>query len=442
MPSLSLGHGHGHGLSLDTLEVPSPATGATPAERSRLWWRNVLVNSIFVVAWFTFSALLLLYNKAIVAKDYFAFPYPLFGTTVQMPIQFALAAAFRYARPQTFKPARNPSRRDYFTKVLPTAAATGLDIGLGNLSLKLITVSLYTMVKSASLIFVLGFAFLFKLEKYSLRLVLVIGLITLGVFLMTFQTTSSVAWGGIALVLTASLLAGFRWSCTQLLLRKEEVGLDNPAATIFWLAPLMGFTIALVSLGVDNWSVVLHDETFFGTPARVGKTLLMLGLPGIVAFLMVMSEFYLLQRTGIVTTSIVGIFKEVATISLGAWVFGDEVTPVKITGLAVTVSGIALYTWHKYRKTVEGSRVEEEGYALVREEEAFALGDDEEEEEVRHRKHRDSADGDMGRRSTGSEDADGDSLLDRGEGDDDARSVRTVNTVGTVGSTARKWRDR
>lgn len=44
---------------------------------------------------FTFSALLLLYNKAIVDEDHFAFPYPLFGTTFQMPIQFALAAAFR-----------------------------------------------------------------------------------------------------------------------------------------------------------------------------------------------------------------------------------------------------------------------------------------------------------------------------------------------------------
>ena len=86
---------------------------------------------------FTFSALLLIYNKAIVDEDHFAFPYPLFGTTFQMPIQFALAATFRcvcrdtccvlrlakvcpfslcplrYGWPKKFKPQRNPSPRDY-----------------------------------------------------------------------------------------------------------------------------------------------------------------------------------------------------------------------------------------------------------------------------------------------------------------------------------------
>jgi len=43
------------------------------------------------------------------------------------------------------------------------------------------------MVKSASLIFVLGFAFFFKLETFSWRLIGVIGLIAFGVFLMTFH---------------------------------------------------------------------------------------------------------------------------------------------------------------------------------------------------------------------------------------------------------------
>lgn len=411
---------------MDALEVPSPATGATPAERSRLWWRNILVNSVFVVAWFSFSALLLLYNKAIVAEKFFAFPYPLFGTTVQMPIQFALAAACRYGRPQTFKPANNPSRRDYFSKVVPTAVATGLDIGLGNLSLKIISLSLYTMVKSSSLIFVLGFAFYFGLERYSLRLVGVVGLISLGVFLMTFHTTTY-QWDGIALVLAASALAGFRWAFTQLLLHRADVGLDSPAATIFWLSPAMGVTLVLVSFFVDWWPTMFASGLFWQA-----KTWGMLAVPGVLAFCMVMSEFYLLQRAGIVATSIVGIFKEVATISLSAWVFGDELTPLKITGVAVTVSGIALYTWHKYRKTVDapsagGVEADEEGYALVqgedRGEELFAIGDE------------DDAVTPTARRSHG-DDADGDSLFDRADDDEDARSLRTI------GSTARKWRER
>jgi len=37
--------------------------------------------------------------------------------------------------------------------------------------------------------------------------------------------------------------------------------------------------------------------------------------------------------------SIAGIAKEVATISVSAWFFGDQLTPLNITGVAITVCG-------------------------------------------------------------------------------------------------------
>jgi solute carrier family 35 protein C2 len=47
----------------------------------------------------------------------------------------------------------------------------------------------------------------------------------------------------------------------------------------------------------------------------------------------------IIQRVGAVPMSIAGIAKEVATISVSAIVFGDELTPLNITGVAVTVCG-------------------------------------------------------------------------------------------------------
>jgi solute carrier family 35 protein C2 len=47
----------------------------------------------------------------------------------------------------------------------------------------------------------------------------------------------------------------------------------------------------------------------------------------------------IIQRVGIVPMSIAGIAKEVATISTSALLFGDELTPLNITGVAVTVCG-------------------------------------------------------------------------------------------------------
>lgn len=51
--------------------------------------------------------------------------------------------------------------------VFPNGICTGLDIGLSNFSLALITLSFYTMCKSTVPVFLLGFAFLWGIERYA-----------------------------------------------------------------------------------------------------------------------------------------------------------------------------------------------------------------------------------------------------------------------------------
>jgi len=159
---------------------------------------------------------------------------------------------------------------------------------------------------------------------------------------------------GLLLVLSASAFGGLRWSLSQLLLRNKKMGLDNPAATIFWLSPTMGLTLAIISMLFDNWIEVFRSSFFRGVWTTLITSLYLLA-PGVVAFCMLMSEFYIVQRAGVVPMSIAGIAKEVTTITISAWFFGDELTPLNITGVAVTTCGIALFTYHKYRKSIEST---------------------------------------------------------------------------------------
>ncbi|RPD63809.1 TPT-domain-containing protein [Lentinus tigrinus ALCF2SS1-6] len=324
---------------------------ASLAEKKRLWWTNALVNSLFIAAWFFFATMLSLYNKWMFSPDRYGFPSPLFVTTAHMWVQFSLAAVLRYAFPRHFRPEQSPSRQDYIRKAVPTGVTTGLDIGLSNLSLKLITLSFYTMCKSSSLVFVLLFAFLLRLEKFSWRLIGVIFLICAGVLLMVATQTHFVL-GGFLLVTSASALGGLRWSLTQLLMRSKNMGMHNPAATLFWLAPIMGVSLLVLTFLTDGWSKIFGSP-FFATPGETFKTLFFLLCPGIIAFCMVLSEFYIIQRAGVVPMSIAGIAKEVTTIICAAWFFGDELTPLNITGVAITACGIALYTYHKYMKSMQ-----------------------------------------------------------------------------------------
>lgn len=95
---------------------------------------------------------------------------------------------------------------------------------------------------------------------------------------------------GLILVLSASALGGLRWSLTQVLLKDKKMGLDNPAATIFWLAPSMGATLAIVSMALEHWPTIFRSH-FFDGGLRTLETVSFLTLPGVIAFCMVLSEF-------------------------------------------------------------------------------------------------------------------------------------------------------
>lgn len=90
-------------------------------------------------------------------KKAVVFPFPLFTTCIHMLVQFSCASIILYfiprLRPQ--QPAnlyiaeggeKQPlmTRFFYLTRIGPCGAATGLDIGLGNMSLKFISLTFYS----------------------------------------------------------------------------------------------------------------------------------------------------------------------------------------------------------------------------------------------------------------------------------------------------------
>ncbi|GAA96328.1 uncharacterized protein L969DRAFT_88771 [Mixia osmundae IAM 14324] len=327
----------------------STQAGLSKAERTRLYWRTAIINVIFILLWYTFSTLISVYNKWMFSPEHYGFPYPLFVTSIHMCIQFGLCSLVMAVVP-SLRPKNRPALVDYGTKVVPCAVATGMDIGLSNLSLKTITLSFYTMCKSSTLGFVLLFAFLFRLEKPTWKLCAVIVIITAGVILMV-STETQFHLVGMIEVLTASALSGFRWALTQILLqsRKDSMGMGNPIATLFWLAPVMAVSLALCSIIFEGWGNIFGNEKFFGSTQLTFNTIGISIFPGILAFCMNVAEFGLIKRTSVVTLSVAGIFKETATIFLSTIIFGDELMPLNISGLIITIGGISLYNWIKYK---------------------------------------------------------------------------------------------
>lgn len=284
-----------------------------------------------------------------------------------MLVQLSLASLILYFVP-SLRPKQQPSSSSikepimtksfYLTRLVPCGTATSLDIGLGNMSLKYISLTFLTMCKSSALAFVLIFAFVFRLETPSMKLIFIIAAMTLGVVMMVAGETAFDA-RGFALVIASAFFSGFRWGLTQILLLRHPAT-SNPFSTMLFLTPVMFITLIAIALGIEGPFEIVKGIKALAEARGYLNGVALLIFPGILAFCMIASEFALLKRSSVVTLSICGIFKEVVTISAAGVVFHDKLTPVNVSGLFVTISSIAAYNYMKiskmrsdYRKEVE-----------------------------------------------------------------------------------------
>ncbi|KAG9257048.1 solute carrier family 35 member C2 [Emericellopsis atlantica] len=330
---------------------------------------RIAINVGLILLWYFFSLCISLYNKWMFDEDRLNFAFPLFTTSMHMVVQFCLAGAVLYFVPSTRpgkshssdsgrsrhedEPASNSgnsimSKMFYFTRIGPCGAATGLDIGLGNTSLKFISLTFYTMCKSSSLAFVLCFAFLFRLETPTWRLVAIIAVMTVGVVLMVFGEVQFHV-GGFVLVISAAFFSGFRWGLTQILLLRHPAT-SNPFSSIFLLTPVMFLTLLSLAIPVEGFTPLFGGLAELSKEFGVFLTPCFLLFPGCIAFLMTAAEFALLQRTSVVTLSIAGIFKEVVTIMAASVVFHEKLTAVNFVGLVTTLIAIMAYNYIKISK--------------------------------------------------------------------------------------------
>ncbi|KAK0656539.1 triose-phosphate transporter family-domain-containing protein [Cercophora newfieldiana] len=345
---------------LDHRIAPDVITAEEKKEADRNVLKRLLINTTLILLWYIFSLSISLYNKWMFDKGKLNFPFPMFTTSMHMLVQFTLASLvlflFPSLRPKNgYKSDLGQSRHEaerplmtkmfYLTRIGPCGMATGLDIGLGNTSLQFITLTFYTMCKSSSLAFVLLFAFAFRLESPTWRLVAIIATMTFGVIMMVAGEVEF-HLGGFVLVISAAFFSGFRWALTQILLLRNPAT-SNPFSSIFFLAPIMFITLFCIAIPVEGFPALIAGLGAISEERGPIITPLLLLFPGTIAFLMTASEFALLKRTSVVTLSIAGIFKEAVTISAAALVFGDRMTPINIVGLIITLCAIAAYNYIK-----------------------------------------------------------------------------------------------
>ncbi|XP_062153054.1 probable sugar phosphate/phosphate translocator At1g06470 [Alnus glutinosa] len=314
---------------------------------------NILKTLFFILVWYTFSLFLTVYNKSLLGEDLGRFPAPLLMNTFHFTLQAVLSRAITWFWSHRFQPTVVMSWRDYFVRVVPTALGTAMDVNLSNASLVFISVTFATMCKSTSPIFLLLFAFAFRLESPSIKLSGIILIISVGILLTVAKETEFEFWGFI-FVMLAAVMSGFRWSMTQILLQKEAYGLKNPLTLMSTVTPVMAVATALFSLLLDPWHE-FKTSNYFNSPWHLTRSCLLMLFGGTLAFFMVLTEYILVSVTSAVTVTIAGVVKEAVTILVAVFYFHDEFTWLKGAGLSTIMVGVSLFNWYKYEKLNKGT---------------------------------------------------------------------------------------
>ncbi|MFH4976683.1 hypothetical protein AB6A40_003392 [Gnathostoma spinigerum] len=295
-----------------------------------------------VCLYYPLSVGLTFYQKWFI-KNY---KFPLFVVSCHYVYKYIFALSIRSILECWQAPRIRISFKEQLFWLAPIGICASLDIGLSNWALEYVTVSLYTMAKSSSILFMVAFSLILRLERWHINLGATAVLIAVGLFLFTWRSSQMDLYG-LMLVGLASACTGVRWSMAQLVMQREQHPLRHPIDMMAHVQPWMLVPIIPLVILFEGSHFSLKSVTHGGEVFSTLQIVILIILGSIIAFAMELAEFLLLVNTSGVTLNIFGIIKEVVTLLLAHFFNGDHLTSLNLLGLLLCIMGMSLHAFSK-----------------------------------------------------------------------------------------------
>eukprot|EP00439_Symbiodinium_sp_Y106_P085033 s683_g27.t1 len=283
-----------------------------------------------VLGWYSVSITLVLLNKWVMKSWRGGLNFPLFYTMSHMVLKGFFS--FLYLVMSCHPPGKQ--RRSVCCGVSLVGVMTALDVAASNMSFLFITVAFYTMLKSASLIFILVLGAVLRIEKCSAGIAATVLLISIGIFITSYGETDF-DLRGFWLVLGSEVFAALRWLATQKTLQSSGL---SAMQTVFYMSPASSLTLAPFV-----WVREREKLHVLAEPDAAGQYFLLVLLPGFLAFLLLLVEVHLVKVTSSLTLAVFGNLKSVVTIIFSIFVFGEKTTALQWSGLFLALAGMLIY---------------------------------------------------------------------------------------------------
>ncbi|KAI3949655.1 hypothetical protein MKW92_006634 [Papaver armeniacum] len=271
--------------------------------------KKILISYAYVGIWIFLSFTVIVYNKYILDKKMFNWPFPISLTMIHMG--FCSSLAFILVRVLKLVEPVSMSRELYISSVVPIGALYSLSLWFSNSAYIYLSVSFIQMLKA-----------LMPKETFACETMANMLSISFGVAIAAYGEAKFDTWG-VILQLAAVAFEATRLVLIQILLTSKGITL-NPITSLYYVAPC-----CLVFLFVP-WVVVefpvLRDTSSFHFDWAI------FGTNSFCAFALNLAVFLLVGKTSALTMNVAGVVKDWLLIGFSWSVIRDTVTPINLVG--------------------------------------------------------------------------------------------------------------
>ncbi|CAI9766518.1 unnamed protein product [Fraxinus pennsylvanica] len=297
--------------------------------------KKIVLSYTYVAIWIFLSFNVIVYNKYILDRKMYNWPYPISLTMIHMSfcssLAYLLVRVFKVVEPVTM------SWDMYIKSVVPIGLLYSVSLWLSNSAYIYLSVSFIQMLKALMPVAVYSIGVIFKKETFRSETMTNMISISIGVGVAAYGEAKFDTWG-VILQLGALAFEATRLVMIQILLTSKGITL-NPITSLYYVAPC-----CLVFL-VFPWIFV--EFPILKETSSFHFDFLIFGTNSFCAFALNLAVFLLVGKTSALTMNVAGVVKDWLLIAFSWSVIKDTVTPINLFGYALAFLGVVYYNHSK-----------------------------------------------------------------------------------------------
>ncbi|XP_075509788.1 putative sugar phosphate/phosphate translocator At5g25400 [Primulina tabacum] len=297
--------------------------------------RKIVLSYTYVAIWIFLSFTVIVYNKYILDRKMYNWPYPISLTMIHMSfcssLAYLLVRVFKAVEPVTM------SWDLYLRSVVPIGLLYSLSLWLSNSAYIYLSVSFIQMLKALMPVAVYSISVMFKKEGFKSETMANMVSISVGVAIAAFGEAKFDSWG-VMLQLGAVAFEATRLVMIQILLTSKGITL-NPITSLYYVAPCCLAFLFIPWVLVEFPSLKENSSFHFDYAIFASNSFC--------AFALNLAVFLLVGKTSALTMNVAGVVKDWLLIAFSWSVIKDTVTPVNLFGYGLAFLGVAYYNHSK-----------------------------------------------------------------------------------------------